>query len=406
MVASLRPTKSTTATAATAVAAAAATVASTSKPAEDELVVNAPAPAPAAGLDASSRLVMAEALFGAFGSAGACLASHPIDVARVRIQLGGSRGTLGTLANICRSEGVLALTRGLQTAVAYNVVLNGVRFSTFHALTTELDLSPFGSGLLAGALSGLVSSPLARARTIQAAADSGAAAGLLGANPTQASTARSQLRLPSALEIVRLNPFAGASSWSLRNGGHTACIFTLHETLKERIAAACPWLPPWALHLTASLRRARLVRADVARRRRVHAHVPSVEPAARRPTRRGRRRVLGAARLRGAAVRTDGVRGFLRGLTANVMRIVPHTVLTFALVELMRDASRSRLDGTRDGTRASSRRSCEPMSAILRDPWRDPASPLPRAASLRSREPAPMVREGRCSVWRRTPLGD
>ena len=379
MVASLRPTKSTTATAATAVAAAAATVASTSKPAEDELVVNAPAPAPAAGLDASSRLVMAEALFGAFGSAGACLASHPIDVARVRIQLGGSRGTLGTLANICRSEGVLALTRGLQTAVAYNVVLNGVRFSTFHALTTELDLSPFGSGLLAGALSGLVSSPLARARTIQAAADSGAAAGLLGANPTQASTARSQLRLPSALEIVRLNPFAGASSWSLRNGGHTACIFTLHETLKERIATACPWLPPWALHLTASLQASAvscvlMSPVDVVCTRMYHQsslHGATVDGAVRPPP-----RYSGPLDCAAQLVRTDGVRGLFRGLTANVMRIVPHTVLTFALVELMRDASRSWLDGTRDGTRASSRRSREPMSAILRDPWRDPASPF------------------------------
>jgi len=375
-------TKTTTATAATAVAAAAAaatvSVASTSKPAKDELAA-ATTPAQSDGAGASSNLVMAEALFGAFGSAGACLASHPIDVARVRIQLGGSRGTLGTLADICRKEGALALTRGLQTAVAYNMVLNGVRFSAFHALTTETSVGPFGSGLLAGALSGLVSSPLARARTIQAAADGGAAAGLLGASP-QASAARPQLRLPSALEIMRLNPFSGATSWSLRNGGHTACIFTLHEALKERIRAACPWLPPWALHLTASLQASAvscvlMSPVDVVCTRMYHASslhgAAPVDGAVQPPP-----RYSGPLDCAVQLVRTEGVRGLFRGLNANVMRIVPHTVLTFALVELMRDASRGWLTGTGDGTRASSRRSREPMSAILRDPWRDPASPF------------------------------
>ena len=122
-----------------------------------------------------------EGLFGALGSAGACLATHPIDVARIRIQLAcaGGGSTLGTLGQISRTEGVLALTRGMHTAIGFNMLFNGVRFSMFSALLHEPSnpLPPFGSGLLAGVVSGFISSPLALARTVQAAAPTSGGSG-------------------------------------------------------------------------------------------------------------------------------------------------------------------------------------------------------------------------------------
>jgi hypothetical protein len=38
-------------------------------------------------------------------------------------------------------------------------------------------------------------------------------------------------------------------------------------------------------------------------------------------------------------VRAEGARGLSRGLGANLARVVPHTVLTFALVESLRDST-------------------------------------------------------------------
>ena len=34
---------------------------------------------------------------------------------------------------------------------------------------------------------------------------------------------------------------------------------------------------------------------------------------------------------------SEGVAGLYRGLSANILRIVPHTVITFAVLELLRD---------------------------------------------------------------------
>merc|ERR1719440_879238 len=195
------------------------------------------------------------------------------------------------------------LTSGLGPALVYNVVLNATRFAVFDTLTSS-GLGPGGAGFSAGFLAGTLASPFARARTI------------LQARPGASSWAELTAR-----------PFAGAGAWGARNAGHTACIFAGYSYLKATVEKRRPETPTWQVHLGSSLVAAsfsccvmnpvdfictRLYDASVAR-----------SPAT-------------PLCMLQDAVAAEGFGGLYRGLTANLARIVPHTVVTFVIAETVR----------------------------------------------------------------------
>merc|ERR1711920_141460 len=266
-----------------------------------------------------------EALLGALGSAGACLGSNPVDVARVRLQLerglGGFKlhGPVQTMMHICATEGGQALVRGLGAAMAYNVVLNATRFSSYALISgcsNERQLPPAVTGFVAGYIAGYISAPFAQAKTIQ-----------------QQGASSSKL---SAAGVLWARPFAGASAWALRNAGHTSIMFSLYESLRRKSAVALPSVPPVALNLLASLQAATV-------------SCLVMNPVDLVATRLFHQASLGGTSMQTPAVRTEpiecirhtlaseGVSGFYRGLAANVVRVVPHTVITFLILEALRE---------------------------------------------------------------------
>ncbi|XP_037270521.2 solute carrier family 25 member 35 [Rhipicephalus microplus] len=132
----------------------------------------------------------------AVGAMAACSASfvtHPIEVAKLRIQLQGEllpviadrsararpvyRNTLQSIYTIYRYDGVLAIYRGLLTNLGYQLLANGLRLGIYQisedlGLTQDRNLEPsillsalFGG--VSGAIGAFVSSPLFLLKTHQ-----------------------------------------------------------------------------------------------------------------------------------------------------------------------------------------------------------------------------------------------
>eukprot|EP01121_Diplochlamys_sp_Union-15-3_P017751 TRINITY_DN6317_c0_g2_i1.p1 TRINITY_DN6317_c0_g2~~TRINITY_DN6317_c0_g2_i1.p1 ORF type:complete len:308 (+),score=35.94 TRINITY_DN6317_c0_g2_i1:41-964(+) len=111
----------------------------------------------------------------------ACLFTNPVEVIKTRLQLQGElsgksvpkiyKGPFHAAYVIFKNEGILALQKGLTTAILYQVVMNGIRLgshSSFKQLTGAIDpySTPFFffrnllSGAASGALGAFVASPL------------------------------------------------------------------------------------------------------------------------------------------------------------------------------------------------------------------------------------------------------
>ena len=279
-----------------------------------------------------------EALRGGAASAAACLLSNPIDVVRCRLQLEGGRSSLFHSTGMASS---------LPAAMAYNVVMNSTRFALFASLSSNTD-RPLTSGLLAGGVAGLVSSPLARLRTLQQAGDH---------------------MFASAARATAAAPFSGAGIWSLRNAGHTACIFYLYEAALRRLSVRLDGagVPPLVLYLSASLCASvtsclLMNPLDVLATRAFHAppanaaalaagfhtpthlNTPVAAPSTLRTTLRTPARLPLKWPLLETTLRTPArlplkwplLDTAYRGLGANLIRTVPHTVLTFVFLEALR----------------------------------------------------------------------
>lgn len=283
---------------------------------------------PQPSLESAARLAE-EAALGGLAAGCAAMITNPLDIARVRLQLRreaeGVGGPLRVITRAVREEGPVVLTKGLGFSVAYNVVLNSTRFAAFHALSDahECGMPAPVSGMIAGTVAGIISSPLAKARTLQQRA-------LLGAG---ANVSASQTFLTS--------PFHGSLSWGVRNGGHTGIIFSVYASSKSFLTDALPSAPAPVIHVAASLQAA-LISCIV------------MNPVDVIATRMYNSALSAHTAAGGAAVYSspmaclvttvakEGYIGLYRGLSANIMRIMPHTVLTFTLMELFRSCLRRR----------------------------------------------------------------
>lgn len=265
-----------------------------------------------------------EAVIGALGAASACLVSNPLDVARVRLQLarGDAGGPVGVLSSAVRREGLRALGSGLGLGITYNVLLNSTRFFLFSELN-ESGMPAPASGVVAGFVSGFISSPLARARTL-----------------VQTSRVSGRGGASAAALVFAPRAFQGATIWSLRNAGHTAIIFSLHGALKRRLGDAAPAASPTALHLVASVHAA-LVSCVVMNPVDVLATRFYCQPELR-AVGSGVSVVASPAEVVWRTVAEEGLGGLFRGLSANVLRIVPHTAVTLAVADALRQARAER----------------------------------------------------------------
>ena len=101
-----------------------------------------------------------EALLSGMASATACMVTNPIDVFRVQLQLPHPPAQLA-MAETWSSMATLAVHRSLGWAMAYNVVLNSLRFPLFKVLTEDAGAPAVASGFVSGLVAGFASSPLA-----------------------------------------------------------------------------------------------------------------------------------------------------------------------------------------------------------------------------------------------------
>ena len=288
--------------------------------------------------------VAVEACLGGVASAAACVVSNPIDIIRTKMQLGQTSFRFGPY-----------LTAGLGPAMAYNVVLNATRFSLFRAVEADDRVGPLTNGLFAGGVAGLIASPFARWRTILQAGD---------------GTTR------SSMSELMARPFAGAPAWALRNAGHTAFIFHLYTEASIYLEYLCSsrmncHMPPTLLHLASSLFAASVSCVlmnplDVYCTRVFHSSQPvllgasggsmsvgSVGAPSSPPVTfaASSSAITGGATTSFRAAITAGY----AGLTANLLRTVPHTVLTFTIVEwLRRPLAASLADRSRSSRSSSS----------------------------------------------------
>ncbi|KAH6946212.1 hypothetical protein HPB50_012172 [Hyalomma asiaticum] len=125
-------------------------------------------------------------MVGAIAACSASFVTHPIEVAKLRIQLQGElqptiadrsararpvyRNTLQAIYTVYRYDGILAVYRGLLTNLGYQLLANGLRLGIYQisedlGLTLDRNLEPsirlsavFGG--LSGAIGAFVSSPL------------------------------------------------------------------------------------------------------------------------------------------------------------------------------------------------------------------------------------------------------
>lgn len=193
------------------------------------------------------------------------------------------------------------LQAGLTPAIFYNIALNATRFSLFRLASSNdhVSLGPVGSGLFAGGVAGFLSSPLARLRTL-----------LQAGRPSSES-----------LRALACRPFAGAPVWALRNAGHTAAIFSLYEASYQKLLSS-GGAPSSLTHLASALFAASVSCFVMNPLDVLSTRIFTANPAH-------------TARPSLSAVPTF-VRTAYRGLGANLLRTVPHTVLTFVFVESLR----------------------------------------------------------------------
>ncbi|KAM7304808.1 putative secreted salivary gland peptide [Ixodes scapularis] len=143
---------------------------------------------PEVGGESGAERPMAEILIGAAASCSASLLTHPIEVAKIRIQLQGElqppvkrkdrtkqprlvyRNVPQAIYTVARYDGLLAIYRGLLPGLGYQLLANGLRLGIFQIIedfgfTLDENLEPSIrlsaiSGAVSGAVGAFAGSPL------------------------------------------------------------------------------------------------------------------------------------------------------------------------------------------------------------------------------------------------------
>ncbi|CAI5734792.1 unnamed protein product [Hyaloperonospora brassicae] len=296
----------------------------------------------------SSRSILMDFVLGSLATSGACVVSNPMEVIKTRMQLQGEltstvtaraaspavqyRNFAHALYTIGRTEGLRGIQRGLGPGMSYQIFMNGPRLGLFEPLqhvfgaTDAAALSFPLRNVCAAATSGMigafVGSPfyLVKAR-IQAASSVG---------KVNAQYAYSGM-VDGFRQIIRTDGFTGlyrgatASVPRVAIGSGTQ--LATYTQLKALVAAAGieDGVP---VYLGSSL----LTGIAVA---------TTMNPMDVVSTRIYSQKVVnGKGKLYSGVIdcirktmKSEGIRGFYKGWTANYMRLAPHTIFTFIFWE-------------------------------------------------------------------------
>ncbi|QDZ22710.1 mitochondrial carrier protein [Chloropicon primus] len=275
---------------------------------------------------------------GASNATGAT-ATHPIDVVKLRMQLGdgafgGGRGAFAGTAALVREEGVTALARGLHASVLREMVYAGLRLGCYDSAKGIVGgvtsaLTGGGSGadgllvtkVLAGALSGAFGSAL------------GSPTELLKVR-LQSETVAGRGIVETAVRITTREGglagwWRGAVPFVQRSSVLTAAQIASYDHTKHTLLDQGLFLEGMPLHFTASM---------VAGFAASAASTPFDFAKSRLMSGRAEYRGQSSVQALTNAIREGGILAPYRGFLANWMRIGPHTIVTFLVYERLRIA--------------------------------------------------------------------
>ena len=282
-----------------------------------------------------------EFVFGAMAGAMASSVSNPFETVKTRLQLQGalnrsatvySEGTLSATAQIVRTEGLATLWKGVTSNIGFHIVLTGMRFGLYSTFNQALGVRPehdgaslgsWISGTAAGGGAAIIASPFALVRT------------RLQANSTVASFGHSHAAKTTAEafnEIIRSEGFTGLWTGSLSQATRvsltTGAQLAVYDSMKQIIRHRCPkWRQAnvnLATALSAGVFTAMMAHPlDVILTRIYHQSASD----------KWYRGPFDAAIK---TVRSEGVSGLYKGFTATLLRQMPHTTVTFLVLEYLR----------------------------------------------------------------------
>jgi solute carrier family 25, member 34/35 len=295
---------------------------------------------------------------GGLSTSMACLVSHPIEVVKVRQQLQGELTRVDRANRIFRAnpfqalrlvfkhEGVSGLYSGLRAGMLYQFCMNGLRLGSFEVLmhygSTRFGTHSDGQskvnlfvqrvlcGLVSGALSSVVTSPIMLVKTrMQSQASASIAVGRQHSYASMAQGFRS-LYAEGGCTVRGLYRGASASALRVSLGGATQLttyttakdVLSSHARVPGRVRAQFERTPV-LLHLCASWF------AGVA----VIGLMNPADLVVTRIYNSSAGMYNGIADCFLKIVRAEGFLGLYKGAVSNWLRVGPHTTLTFVLFE-------------------------------------------------------------------------
>ncbi|KAK9863634.1 hypothetical protein WJX84_011828 [Apatococcus fuscideae] len=274
--------------------------------------------------------LIAELLTSGLSVSAANIATLPMDVLKVRLQLqtaqlaGSPSGLLMTGMHIIRSEGLTGLYRGLNPAVARGLFYGGVRLGCYTPIKTLLGADPEHLSLLRNIAAGSMSGAMAAA-----------ASNPMDLVKTQLQAQNSPFH--SSSQVIRhvikneglSGLWNGTAPSMTRAAVLTAAQCATYDEVKKAWKRLTGWEDAFPTHLASSLATGLVTTTitapvDVVK---THMFMGGVHKG---------QSVLQCA---AAIVKRDGMRGLLRGWTAQYVRLGPQTTVIFVVMEPLRKLS-------------------------------------------------------------------
>lgn len=272
-----------------------------------------------------------EVLAGGLAAALACVFTNPMEVVKIRLQVQGelqARGEYTTvyrnpvhgLYTMARTDGLRATQAGLGPAMTYQLVMNGVRLGSFAEMEKRGwcgGEEPVGATLacsmLAGSVSGLLGSPVFLVKThLQTSSSSGIAVGHQHQHGGMVQAFTSIYRVGGVRGL-----YQGATSSIPRISiGSAAQLVTYSQVVRWLEERRCS---PWQTNLLAAAATGFVV-AVVINPLDVVATRLYNQPA-------DRSLYSGYLDCVSKIVKIEGSLAFFKGLTAQYLRIGPHSLL-------------------------------------------------------------------------------
>lgn len=277
----------------------------------------------------AARVIVRNAAASTMGASVVALLVTPLDVAKVRMQahvcpVGGSvpcvdpahpSSTVDAMRKVVRVDGIRGLWRGLWPTLVLAVPTTGLYFTIYEALRNHLDFSPIQAGASARVIAATAASPLELARTaLQAGTPGGMFSVLNRIRAGQGARALWRGLLPTLMRDVPFSSIYWCAYERLKDPKKSPLPAPLFNT---------PSVPLVAGICAGSAAAVFTIPADVVKTRRqasTAAGVPSHTVSA----------------IVRDILRTDGVRGFLKGTAPRMAKIGPSCAIMMGSYELFR----------------------------------------------------------------------